>query len=593
MSSDRQNGTADPHGVEELRDAERRYRTVIEQSPLSVHVFAPDGRTLLANSSWNELWNLEEGEEPEGTSIFDDLQIRATGLLPYIEAGMGEGPVKAPPLLYDPARTGREGDQRWLQAFVYPVKDDGERVREVTLIIEDITERKKLEDRLSHQAFHDPLTDLPNRALLLDRLEHALKRVERKSDAGKVAVLFTDLDNFKYVNDSLGHKAGDNLLVEVARRIVSCVRPEDTVARLGGDEFVVLLEGVTDVTEATDVAGRIARELASPFSLGGQEVFVTTSTGIVLGGPGKAEDLLRDADVAMYRGKEAGRDRHKVYEAGMRARSSERLGLERDLRRAVERGGEEFVLLYQPEVDVRTGRTVGLEALVRWRHPERGLVLPNEFVPLAEDTGLIVPIGRRVLEEACRQVRAIREWGAEGSEGGRLVMYVNLSARQFRESGLVEEVSHILNTTGMKPGELALEITESAVMKDAAAAVVALRGLKALGVELAIDDFGTGYSSMSYLKRFPVDYLKIDRSFVAGLGNGDGDDEVIAAGMVSLAHALGLGVVAEGVETEAQLARLREMGCEVAQGFYFSKPLDGDALAAWLATEAEGNGASG
>ncbi len=586
MDQNEKNGSAGYPGLDELRDAERRYRTVIEQSPLSVHVFAPDGRSLLANSSWNELWNLQEGEEPEGTSIFEDAQIRATGLLPYIEQAMGESPVTPPPLLYDPARTGRGGEQRWLQAFVYPVRDDGGSVREVTLIIEDVTERKALEDRLAYQAFHDPLTGLPNRALLLDRLEQALKRVERRSDAGNVALLFTDLDNFKYVNDSLGHKAGDNLLVKVAGRIASCLRPEDTVARLGGDEFVVLLEGVTDVAEATAVAERIARELEAPFALNGQEVFVTTSTGIVLGGPGKAEDLLRDADVAMYRSKGAGKDRHEVYEVSMRAQASERLGLEGDLRRAVERGAEEFVLRYQPEVDVETGRTVGVEALVRWRHPKRGLMSPAEFVPLAEDTGLIVLIGRRVLEEACRQARGLRGRSNGGSEGRRPIMYVNLSTRQFWEPGLVEDISQILATTGVEPGELALEITESAVMNDAAAAVVALSSLKGLGVELAIDDFGTGYSSMSYLKRFPVDHLKIDRSFVSGLGAGAGEDEVIAAGMVSLAHALGLRVIAEGVETEGQLARLREMGCEVAQGYYFSEPLDAEALEAWLAAGA-------
>ena len=579
MSGKSQNGVRDPRGVEELRDAERRYRTVIEQSPLSIHVFTPSGQTLLANSSWNELWNLEEGEEPEGTSIFDDKQMRTTGLLPYIQEGMRQGPVTPPPLLYDPARNGREGEIRWIQAFVYPVKDDEGSVREVTLIIEDVTERKALEDKLSHQAFHDSLTGLPNRALLLDRLEHALERIERREDS-KVAVLFTDLDNFKYVNDSLGHKAGDGLLVEASRRISSCLRPEDTVARLGGDEFVVLLEGVSDVAEATVVAERIARELEAPFDLNGQEVFVTTSTGIVLGGPGEAEDLLRDADVAMYRSKEAGKDRHEVYKTGMRARSTKRLGLEGDLRKAVERGGEEFVVRYQPEIEVQTGKTVGFEALVRWNHPERGLVLPGEFIPLAEDTGLIVPIGLRVLEEACRQAQIFRN-GRNGNP--HPIMYVNLSARQFKEPELIEEVSRIIGATGMDPGSLALEITESDAMSDAAAAVVALSKLKALGVGLAIDDFGTGYSSMSYLKRFPVDYLKIDRSFVSGLGEGSGDDEVIAEGMVSLAHALGLRVIAEGVETKAQLARLGEMGCEVAQGYYFARPLEGDAAAAWLA----------
>ena len=578
MGSNGQSGALDPRGVEELRDSERRYRTVIEQSPLSIHVFAPNGRSLLANSSWNELWNLREGEEPEGTSIFEDEQIRATGLLPYIEKGINEGSSAPPPLLYDPARTGREGERRWLQAFVYPVKDEGGDLREVTLILEDVTERKILEDQLSHQAFHDDLTGLPNRALLLNRLQQALKRTGRQDD--QVALLFMDLDNFKYVNDSLGHRAGDDLLVGVAGRLKWCLGPEDTVARLGGDEFVVLLEKVSDVSEAAAVAELISRELEAPFDLNGQEVFVTTSTGIVLGGSGEAEDLLRDADVAMYRSKEAGKDRHEVYKTGMRARASQRLGLEGDLRRAVERGGEQFVVRYQPEVEVETGRTVGFEALVRWHHPERGLVLPGEFVPLAEDTGLIVPIGLRVLEQACRQAQALRQRG-----NGYPTMYVNLSARQFKEPALVEDISRIIAATGMDPTRLALEITESDVMNDAAAAVVALSRLKALGIGLAIDDFGTGYSSMSYLKRFPVDCLKIDRSFISGLGEGTGDDEVIAAGMVSLAHALGLSVVAEGVETEAQLSRLRNMGCEVAQGYYFAKPLEGKAAAAWLAAE--------
>ena len=579
MNENGKNGSARYSGADEPRD-DGRYREVIEQSPLSIHVFAPDGRSLLANSSWNELWNLEEGEEPAGTSIVEDEQIRATGLLPYIEEGMNGGAVTPPPLLYDPARTGREGEPRWLQPFIYPVRDDEGSVREVTLVLEDVTQRKALEERLSHQAFHDSLTGLPNRALLLDRLEHALRRVERRDDGARIALLFTDLDNFKHVNDSLGHKAGDNLLVEVAARIASCLRPEDTVARLGGDEFVVVLEGVTDAAEATVVAERIARSLAAPFALGGQEVSVTTSTGIVVSGPAEAEDLLRHADVAMYKSKEAGKDRHEVYEAGMRARVPDRAGLEGDLRRAVERGGEEFVVRYQPEVDVRTGRTVGIEALVRWCHPELGLVPPDEFVPLAEETGLIFAIGRRVLEEACRRARALRE-GDHGSADDRSpIMYVNLSARQFREPGLVQEVSRILDSTGMEPGNLAFEIAETAVMDDAAAAVETLCGLKALGVELAIDDFGTGYSSLSYLKKFPVDYLKIDRSFVEHLGE---DEGMIAAGMIGLAHALGLRVIAEGVETEGQLDRLKEMGCELAQGYYFSEPLNDEALAAWLA----------
>ncbi len=418
---------------EELRVSEKRFRTVIEQSPLSIHLFAPDGRSLLANSSWNELWNLEEGEEPEGTSIFEDEQIRATGLLPYIEAGMAGNTVTPPPLLYDPAHTGREGQPRWLQPFVYPVRDEEGRVTEVTLILQDMTERKALEKLLSHQAFHDSLTCLPNRALFMDRLGHALARARRRE--GKVAVLFLDLDNFKYVNDSLGHRAGDRLLREVADRLRAALRPEDTVARLGGDEFTILIENVEDVAEVITVAERISQGLASPFVLDGHEVFVATTTGIVLGGPGEdggssAEDLLRNADVAMYRGKAGGKDRHEVFDQSMSGYPFERLGLEGDLRRAVERG--EFMVHYQPKVDLRTGRIAGAEALVRWRHPERGLVAPSEFMPLAEETGLIVSIGQMVLEEACRQARTLWE---EDSGEAPLMMYVNLSARQFRAPG--------------------------------------------------------------------------------------------------------------------------------------------------------------
>lgn len=572
------NGSGRYAGVEELRNAERRYRTVIEQSPLSIHVFAPDGNSLLANSSWNKLWNLQEGEEPEGTSIFEDEQIRAMGLLPYIEEGIDRGPVAPPPLLYDPLKTGREGEQRWLQPFVYPVRDDAGDLREVTLILEDVTERKVLEDRLSHQAYHDGLTGLPNRALFLDRLEQALRRAERSDGTDKVAVLFTDLDNFKYINDTLGHEAGDRLLVEAANRIASCLRPEDTVARFGGDEFVVLLEGATG---AAVVAERIHRELATPFGLHGREVFVTTSTGIAVGGRNtdKAEDLVRNADVAMYRGKEAGKDRHEVYEAGMHTRSSERLSLEGDLRRAVDRGCEEFKVLYQPEVDARTGRTLGLEALVRWHHPERGLVPPDEFIPLAEETGLIIPIGLRVLGEACRRAR---EWRSLRPEASAVEVSVNLSARQFRDPGLLEDVARVLGETGLDPTGLTLEITEGILTEATPTVLATIQYLKLLGVKLAIDDFGTGYSSLAYLKHFPVDYLKIDRSIVDGIER-DPRDEAIVSAAVTLAHALGERVVAEGVETEGQLVRLREMGCEVAQGFYFSKPLDSEALTSWLA----------
>ena len=572
--------------MEELRDAERRYRTVIEQSPLSIHVFSPDGRSLLANASWNELWNLEGEEAPEGTSIFEDEQLHATGLMPYIQRGIAGETVAPEPLLYEPGRTGREGETRWLQAFVYPVKDEEGRVREVTLIIEDVTERKRLEERLEHQAFYDDLTGLPNRALFVERLDRALGGAEHRGDglAGKVAVLFMDLDNFKYVNDSLGHAAGDGLLCAVAERLGEVLGPEDTLARLGGDEFLVLIEDVGSSNDAFDVAERLTSGLVgSPFALAGREVFVTASVGVVLGGPDEpggtvSEDLLRNADLTMYRAKEGGKDRCEVFDAGTSARPLERLGLEGDLRQAVERGGEEFEVHYQPEVELRTGRIIGFEALVRWRQPGRGLVSPAGFIPLAEETGLILPIGRLVLLEACRRAQ---EWRSTNPDGAAVGVSVNLSARQFQDAGLVEDVARVLGETGLEPGALTLELTEGILTEDTPVALATVQYLKLLGVGLAIDDFGTGYSSLSYLKRFPVDYLKIDRSIVNGVGE-DRRDEAIVSAAITLARALGERVVAEGIETEGQLTRLQEMGCDLGQGYLFSRPLPLEEASALL-----------
>ena len=416
-----------------------------------------------------------------------------------------------------------------------------------------------------HQATHDALTGLPNRTLVIDRLTHALARARRRP--GALAVLFVDLDRFKVVNDSLGHSVGDEVLIQIAQRLRDAVRPGDTVARLAGDEFVVVCEDVAGEADVLLLADRVALAVAAPIPLYGRDAIITASIGIALASPDtRAEDLLRDADVAMYGAKERGRARLEIFDQAMRTRMLERLEIEHALRRAL--AHNEFVLHYQPTVSLRTGRTVSVEALLRWPDPERGLVMPDEFIPVAEENGLIVPLGRWALEEACRQLAS---WRAQYPECADLQVSVNLSARQFADPDLVPSVAAALCEAGLPPSRLWLEITESVLMDEAEATIETLKALRALGVHLSIDDFGTGYSSLSYLKRFPVDVLKIDRSFVDGLG-ADPEDEAIVTAVVRLAHALDLQVVAEGVETAAQLAELRRLGCNAVQGYYFAHP---------------------
>ena len=408
--------------------------------------------------------------------------------------------------------------------------------------------------------------------LFTDRLRRALARTIR--DKRPVAVLFMDLDDFKVVNDSLGHETGDKLLVIVARRLQACLRPRDTIGRLGGDEFAVLLEDLPDTEYPTMVARRIIEALRAPFTIEGREVFISASIGIAtsgVAGGDRPEVLMRDADAAMYAAKGMGRSRHAVFDQSMNHRALRRLDLENDLRRAVER--EEFILHYQPKVSIGTGEVVGMEALVRWEHPERGLTYPGEFIWFAEETGLIVPIGRWALREASRQVK---EWQDRRAPRTSLTMSVNLSAKQFEHAELIRDAAEILEETGLDACRLELEITESVLMDDAPLNAEIMRELKALGVKLPIDDFGTGYSSLSYLKRFPVEYLKIDRSFVGKLGE-EPDDTALVSGVIGLAHTLGFKVVAEGVETAEQLAKLREARCDLAQGYYLSMPLPGEA----------------
>jgi diguanylate cyclase (GGDEF)-like protein/PAS domain S-box-containing protein len=455
-----------------------------------------------------------------------------------------------------------------------PISEDGE-IAGAVVTFRDITERKALEDQLRHQAFYDPLTGLPNRALFMDRLEHALTRANRRGS--KVGVLFMDLDNFKVINDSLGHKAGDQLLTAVAERLKVNLRPEDTAARLGGDEFTILVEDVTSLGDVAQIAERIAEILQPPFILEDQEVFATVSIGIALNNSTQEQpaDLLRHADLAMYRAKHRGKARYEMFEPSMDAKAVERLMLETGLRRALVR--QQFRVYYQPIVALENDEVIGLEALVRWEHPQRGLLLPEAFLSVAEETGLIVRIGHWVLREAVNQAQI---WQERYPGTQPLTISVNLSTREFFHPELVAEV---LGKAQIDPSTLHLEITEGAITGNGAhSANNVLRDLKDLGVQLAIDDFGMGYSSLSYLKRFPVDFLKIDRSFIAGLGqdtDGEPKDEEIVKAMIDLTHALDLKVIAEGVETSEQLAQLRTMKCDLAQGNYFSEPLPSGALA--------------
>jgi diguanylate cyclase (GGDEF)-like protein len=438
-------------------------------------------------------------------------------------------------------------------------------------------ELQESREHFRHAAFHDSLTELPNRTLLADHLRLAIERARRHPEH-LFAVLFLDLDRFKNINDSLGHAAGDRLLVETARRLEHCSRPSDTVARLGGDEFAVLLDGLDSAGDAVRVAERVQEELMRPFHLGGHEVYTAASIGITLSTHGydDPENVLRDADTAMYRAKEKGKARYELFDAEMHADALARLRLENDLRRAVEH--REFEVYYQPVVTLSTGRLSGFEALVRWRHPERGMVSPAEFIPLAEETRLITEIGGWVLDEACRQ---LSEWRELIPSQQHLSVSVNLSSKQLTQPGFAERVRRTLRETGLPAHCLKLEITESAVMENAETAASLLAQLRALGIHLSIDDFGTGYSSLSYLHRFPVDTLKVDRSFVAKMTDNSENGEIVRT-IITLASNLGMCVVAEGVETEEQHARLEALGCEYGQGYLYSKPVEAEAALAFI-----------
>jgi diguanylate cyclase (GGDEF)-like protein len=435
----------------------------------------------------------------------------------------------------------------------------------ISCVLEDTKEHFR------HAAFHDSLTGLPNRALFTQLLQAEIESTKRQTDH-LFAVLFLDLDRFKNINDSLGHTHGDLLLVAFAERLEKILRPLDTLARFGGDEFAILLSGIEDTTDALRVAERIHEELSEPFSLDKNSSFASASIGIALSASGydRPEDILRDADTAMYRAKENGKARYEMFDTGMHAKAVSRLQLEHDLRQAIEH--KEFCIYYQPIVSLQTSRLAGFEALVRWNHPRRGLIAPADFIPVAEETGMIVPIGQWVLEEACRKVK---EWQIKSPSHRALSLSVNLSGRQVAQPGLIEHIKRALEVSKLHPHNLKLEITESVVMGNSEAATLMFKQLRALGVQLSIDDFGTGYSSLSYLHRFPLNYLKIDRSFVDRMTS-DNDDAIVRT-IATLASNLGMEVIAEGIETEEQFKRLKALGCEYGQGYLFSHPVDDEA----------------
>jgi diguanylate cyclase (GGDEF)-like protein/PAS domain S-box-containing protein len=549
-----------------LRESEERYALAAQGANEGLWDWNLETDKVYFSPRWQSMLGYEDGEIGNRPADWfglvhpDDLDRLITELAAH-RSGVA-------PLFENEHRVRhKDGAYRWVLSRGIAVRHASGTPHRMAGSQTDITDR----------TMHDALTGLPNRTLFVDRLEHAALRTQRHPDA-LFAVILLDIDRFKLVNDSLGHAIGDQLLGVVARRLEASLRPGDTVARLGGDEFAILLEEITAVGDAVQVAQRTQEVLAEPYTLDGHEVFTTASMGIALSGSESArpEDFLRDADTALHRAKALGKARHEVFDATMHTRAVTRLRIETDLRRAIER--REFRLHYQPIVALPSGRLAGFESLMRWAHPDRGLVPPMEFIPVAEDTGLIAQIGEWGFGEACRQMRT---WHERFSTQPPLMISVNLSGKQFAQPDLADRLERILHETGLSPESLKIEITESVLMDNPESAALTLARFRAMNVQISLDDFGTGYSSLGYLHRFPIDTLKVDRSFVNAMGR-EGEGSELVRTIITLAHSMGMTVVAEGAETKEQVAQLTALGCEYAQGYFFAKPMSAEDAAALI-----------
>jgi PAS domain S-box-containing protein len=569
-----------------LGERERLFQLITENAADMIAVIDCDGQRLYNSPAYQTVLGYGP-EELAATSSMDQIH-------PEDRARVLEAAEKA-------RNTGRgerleyrirhkDGSWRFIESTASAIRSLEGETEGLVIVNRDITQRKRAEEKLDHLSFHDGLTNLPNRALFLDRLQRAITQARRHSDF-RFAVLFIDIDEFKVFNDSLGHVAGDALLVQIAQRLAVCLRGADTIsrprlgdtggilsgestlARPGGDEFTVLIEELHDPSDTIRVAERVQQKLAVPFDLNGQEIVLTVSIGVAFSGNAGAEaqDVLGDAEIAMYRAKSAGKGRCEVFDHAMHAGAIKRLQLETDLRKALELN--QFRVYYQPIVSLRNGQIVGFEALSRWQRPE-GLVMPGEFIAVADETGIILPMNRQLLYDACRQLRA---WQALFPSDPPLTLNVNITPKQFSQPELASQIGKTLQETGLDPGCLNLEITETIAMADAQRSAVVLSELKALGVRLDIDDFGTGYSSLSRLQGFPVDTLKIDRAFISRIDTDPATHEIVRL-IVMLAHGLHLKVVAEGVETQAQVDLLENIGCELAQGYFYSKPVAAETI---------------